>query len=143
MPLLTPIIEAVPGFSGRVYSAARLAAVSGAGGYLQVAPCAFVLPIGLSGGPADAVTGLFRQPIERIEGVLLVVRAADDVTGGAGLVQLEPLIEAVVAAVVGSAPDDEIVGTWRLVKGELAQIAGGVLTYQLDFAIEDQLRIAR
>ncbi len=38
---------------------------------------------------------------------------------------------------------DEAVGVYRLSRGELVSLSAGTLTYQLDFAIEDQLRIVR
>lgn len=136
-------LATIPALAGRIYGAARLSSLIGSNGLAQVCPAAFVLPLGVAGGRVDAVTGLYRQEIEWLEGVLLVVRAAGDATGAAGLQQLDPLIADVIAAVAGWAPGNAVDGTYRLAKGELAGLDKGTLTYQLDFAIEDQLRIVR
>lgn len=141
--MLAERLETIPVLAGRVHGAARLATLLSTGGLPQVTPAAFVLPLGIRGGTPDAVTGLYRQGIDRLWGVLLAARHAGDATGAAAHADLEPLIEATIAAIAGWGPDDAF-GTFRLVKGELASLsAGGALTYQLDFAIEDQLRIAR
>lgn len=142
MSRLAERIALVPALAGRVLPAAKLSELIARNQLGQAAPAAFTLPLGVRGGQADAVTGLYRQEVEWLEGVLLVVRAAGDATGAAGLVQLEPLITAVIEAVAGWAPE-ELIGVFRLVRGELVSLSTGTLTYQLDFAIEDQLRIDR
>lgn len=136
------LLEGIEELTGRVHGAAQLSDLLQRNALPQVDRAAFVLPLGLRGGRADAATGLYRQPIDRLVGVILVVRSAGDQTGAAGWSKLEPLIEAVIAAIAGTASDDDV-GVWTLARGELVSVAAGVLTYQLDFAIEDQLRIAR
>ncbi|MEE2916659.1 MAG: hypothetical protein VYB32_06250 [Pseudomonadota bacterium] len=142
---LEPLLATVPVLAGRIHGAAKLSELMRNNALPQVCPAAFVLPLGLRGGRADAVTGLFRQEIEWLEGVLLVVRAAGDATGARAKAELRPLIDAVIHAIAGAAgsggPDD--FGTWVLRKGELVSLSAGTLTYQIDFAIDDQLRIAR
>jgi hypothetical protein len=139
---LDPLVATVPALAGRVHSAAKLSELMRNNALPQVCPAAFVLPLGLRGGRADVVTGLFRQEIEWLEGVLLVVRAAGDATGARAKAELRPLIRAVIMAIAGTAGPDDF-GTWVVRKGELASLFAGTLTYQLDFAIDDQLRIAR
>ena len=73
--------------------------------------------------------------------VVLVV-GAGDATGGKAQQQMEPLIMDTINAIAGQDVDG-MIGTYRLAKGELVGLAAGVLSYQLDFAIEDQLRIVR
>lgn len=144
MPALADLVESVPALAGRVHAAARLAELMARNGLPQVCPAAFVLPLGIGARKADAVTGMYRQSIDRLQGVVLVIRAAGDATGAAGLVQLDPLIEAVIAAVAGAEADSAIGGVFELAKGELASLGtGGTITYQLDFTVEDQLRIPR
>lgn len=142
MSRLAPRLAEIPALAGRIHSAAVLSTLMKSNGLPQVCPAAFALPLGIGGGQPDAATGLYRQPVEWLDGVLLVVRAAGDATGAAALVQLDPLITATIEAICGWGPDD-MPGVYRLVKGELVGLQAGTLTYQLDFAIEDQLRIAR
>lgn len=142
--MLAEWLAEIPEFGGRIHGGAMLSNLMAREGALaQVAPAAFVLPLGLIGGKADVVTGLFRQDVEWREGVLIVARSAGDPTGAAQLVQLAPLINKVIDAVAGRSPDLEAFGVYSLLKGELVSLAGGALSYQLDFAIDDQLRITR
>jgi hypothetical protein len=142
MGVMADLVGGIPALAGRVYGAAKLSELMARNALPQVCPAAFTLPLGLRGGQADAVTGLYRQAIEWLEGVLLVTRAAGDATGAAALDQLEPLITDVINAVAGVGPEDGF-GVYVLRRGELVSLQQGTLTYQLDFAIEDQLRIVR
>ncbi|HEX8485700.1 phage tail terminator protein [Sphingomonas sp.] len=139
---VTERLEAIPALAGRVHGAAKLADLTERGSAAQVAPAAFVLPLGLRAGTPDAVTGLFRQSLDRLVGVVLLVRNLGDATGEKALVDLDLLIEAVIQALAGWGPDDAF-GVFALARGELFSIAAGTITYQLDFSIEDQLRIVR
>lgn len=143
MQALTDRLATVATLHGRIFGAARFAQVLASNQLPQVCPAAFVLPLGLRGGAATAVTGLFRQSLDRLVGVVLVVRNVADATGAAAYAELEPLVEAVISAVAGWSPDADALGTFVLTRGELVSVAAGTITYQLDFAIEDQLRIAR
>lgn len=136
------LVGTVPALTGRVHSAAKLAQLRQQGQLPQVCPAGFVLPTGLRAGRADAAAGLFRQPVEWFESVVLAVRAADDATGARALAQIEPLIIATIEAVVGVEHPDRL-GVYVLASGDLLSLDAGLLIYQLDFAIEDQLRIAR
>ncbi len=142
MSRLVPFLNAVVGLHGRVYSATDLAALQKTNTLGSVSPAAYTLPLGVGGGEPDASTGLFRQPVLWLDGVLLVVKVAGDATGAKAQQQMEPLIIDTINAVAGQDVDG-MIGTYRLAKGELLGLAAGVLSYQLDFAIEDQLRINR
>lgn len=135
-------IETIPTLTQRVYGAAKLGLLTEKGSMATVAPAAFVLPLGLRGGTVDAATGLYRQSISRLVGVVLVVRNLGDATGEKAMIELDPLVEAVIALLAGWGPD-EAFGVFSLARGELVSIAAGTITYQLDFLIEDQLRIVR
>lgn len=134
-------LETIPTLAKRVYGAAKLGELTGRGSIATIGTGAFVLPLGLRGGAADAATGLYRQMLDRLVGVVLVVRNQGDATGAKALTELDPLIEAVIQLLAGWGPDDNFVFT--LARGELVSIESGTITYQLDFAIEDQLRITR
>lgn len=124
----------------RVQGAAEFSDLIGRGALSQVTPCAFVIPVGLQPGAADAATGLFRQTYDEVVGVVIVVEAAGDATGGAALADIDALIWAVIPALGGWAPGDQV-GVFRLSRGALVSLTGGTVIYQLDFAIQDQLRI--
>ena len=62
--------------------------------------------------------------------------------------QLTPLRDAVIRRIVNWSPrsawgeaDEETVGIFRLARGELIDLSAGLLIYQLDFALTDQLRV--
>lgn len=133
-------LQAIAPLAGRVQGAARLADLQARNGTPQASPAAFVIGSALRGGPADVMTGMFRQALDRMVSVILFVRLAGDGTGAAGGVELEPLVEQVVTRVCGWAPEGAI-GVFRLQRGELIAFAGGLATYQLDFVLDDQLRI--
>lgn len=100
----------------------------------------FVLPGGLRGGTADAATGLFRQSFSEIVKVVLVVRVAGDPLRAKAVAGLVPLVRATIEAVAGWAPDDAT-GIFRLVQADLIGASGGALIFEIDFALDDQLRI--
>lgn len=142
MSRLTPFLKTVAGLHGRVYGAAELTLLVESKRLGLASPAAYTVPVGVLGGAPDASAGLFRQQVQWMDGVVLVVKVAGDATGAVALQQIEPLIDATIAAIAGQDVPG-MIGTYRLAKGEMFQLAAGVLSYQLDFAIEDQLRIPR
>lgn len=136
------IEAACPALAGRVGTTLQLADAMARNALPQITPAAFLLTLGLRGGAADAAAGIFRQNLDRYLGVVLVVRSAADPLGSVASDLLAPLIEGVIGAIAGWGPDDAP-GVYKLARGELVSLAGGAATYQLDFVIDDQLRIAR
>lgn len=134
------LAASVPELLGRIEGAAAFAELMRQNALPQVTPAAFVIPLGLQGGVADVTTGLFRQEVQEIVGVMLVLRSYST-SGEKALPELDRLIEATVSAVVGFAPDDAV-GVFRLVRGALVSMTAGMIVYQLEFALSDQLRIA-
>lgn len=130
----------VPALSGRVEGAAELSALVKSGNLPQQMPAAFVLPLGLRGGQAEAATGIFIQSFEDTISVVIVEEAAGDATGAIALPTIDTLAWSIIAAVCGWAPGDEV-GVFRLARGQLVSLSAGAVIYQLDFAIQDQLRI--
>lgn len=135
------IVAALPVLQGRIGTALQFSEAMRTGALGQVSPSAYLLPLGLRGGPADAAAGMFRQGLDRMLGVVLAVRSINDPLGSRVVDQFEPLIDAVIGAICGWAPESAI-GVFKLARGELVSVAGGVATYQLDFSLDDQLRIA-
>ena len=133
-------IEArVPALVGRVRGAAEFSALVASNDIKQVRSGAYVLAMSLTGGAARAVTGAFVQDVEEGLTVILTQRA-EDPTGGAGrdwiLSQRDALIDALAGWVPAGSP-----GAMRLRRGQMLNVARGLLVYQLDFAVPTQLRI--
>ncbi|MES2987677.1 MAG: hypothetical protein V4808_07210 [Pseudomonadota bacterium] len=136
------LVAAVPMLDKRIGTALQLAQAMKSGTLgAQSELSAYLLPVGMRGGAADAAAGLFRQALDRLLGVVLVVRAISDPLGARVVDALETTIEAVMRAIAGWAPGSAI-GVYRFARGELVSLDGGVATYQLDFILDDQLRIA-
>src|SRR5258707_688737 len=106
--VVTRLNAQVPALAGRIEGAAQLAALVKEGALPNVTPAAFVLPLGLQGNPGDAVTGMFRQMIGDTIAVVLVISVAGDVTGAASQPEVDMLRDAVIAAVAGWAPGNQV-----------------------------------
>ena len=139
------IADRVPALAGRLGNAAEFAQIVATNRLPQVTPAAFVLPGGLLGGEVDSVTGLFRQSFDEIVGVVLLNRVAGDPLADKALEEVTPLVRLVIEAVVGWVPgegtDGEALGAMQLRQAELTGAKDGVLAFQIDFALNDQLRI--
>lgn len=139
--LAARIADTVDGLSGRVQAAAELAELVRRKALPQASPFAFVLPLGLAGrSDGDAMAGAFTQMLDELFGVVLFVRTAGDVTGGKALPSIDELVWAVIAAVAGWGPDD-VPGVFRVARGQLLSADAGAVIYQLDFALQQQVRI--
>ena len=100
---------------------------------------ALVMPLGLVGARADTGTGVFVQEFRETVGVYLIARSHDRL-GKKALQRLRPLILEIIETIAGWAPSDEV-GVFELSRGALKSMAKGTLIYQIDFSINDQLRI--
>ncbi len=136
------LVEAAdPSLSGRVQRAADLSELVRTNRMPAAPVAAFILPLGkraLSNG--EAMAGAFTQAFDETVGVLLVVRAAGDATGGKALPTIDTLADAVIAALCGQSPGDEP-GVLRLSRAALISAEGGSVLYQADFSIERSVRI--
>ena len=138
--LLKTRIEAqVPVLAGRVEGAADLAELTRKGAWPQASPAAHLIPLGLQGLGAYSATGAFTQILREMVSVVLTLRTYDRAAGD-DLPELHELIQAVLQAVAGWGPDGSV-GVFELARGSLIHNRDGRLVYQLDFAIDDQLRI--
>jgi hypothetical protein len=135
-------IEAtVAALAGRVQEVADLSELIARNALPQREVAAFVVPVGFNGGAPDAATGFFRQPLEQVVGVVLVVKAPGDAKAQRALATVDSLEEALLAQIPGWAPQGAI-GVFRALRGRLIGVPAGTVFYQLDFAIQNQLRNA-
>ena len=134
-------IEAqVPDLAGRLGNAGDFANLVEHNRLPQLTPAGYVLPGGLRGGAPDVVAGLFRQAFDEVVSVVLVSRVAGDPLAAAAIDEISPLVRSTVEAVAGWAPDDAV-GVFQLAQGELVGEKDGALVFQIDFTLNDQLRI--
>lgn len=139
--VMARIADRVPDLAGKLGTATDFAALIERNQVSQrPGASGFVLPGRLAGGPVGAMAGLFTQSVQQGVIVVLSVRVASDPTGAAGLDQLSPVVDAVIDAVCGWSPDNAP-GVWALGTAELVGSTAGTLIYQIDFMLQDQLRI--
>ena len=137
----TRVEAEVTELAGKLGNAVGFADLVEHGSVPPVTPYCFILPGGLRGGTADTATGVFRQPFQETVSVVLMERVAADPLSVKGMGKLTPLAEDIIQCVAGWAPDNAI-GVFELVQAELVGATRGVLVFQIDFALNDQLRIA-
>ncbi|MGD9767968.1 MAG: hypothetical protein AB7U62_10005 [Pseudolabrys sp.] len=121
---------------------AELAALVQSGALPQQFPASYVIPLGFDARAGEVASGMFTQMLEEVVGVVLIAQAIGDPKGLRALATIDTLITAVIAALVGWSPTGAI-GAVRAVRGRLMSMDNGVVFYQLDFAIPQQLRITR
>lgn len=125
----------------RVKRAADLSELVRTGQWPASPVAAFVLPLGLRPrSEGDAAAGAFIQAVDESVGVLLVVSAAADPTGGKALPAIDALVEAVIAGVAGQDVGNSA-GVLRLARGALISAEAGRVIYQIDFSIHREVRI--
>lgn len=130
----------VPALAGKVGNAGTFAQLVERNQMPQHSVAAFVLPGGLQGGAVGAVSGFFKQSFAENVIVVLAARVANDPTGERATDEITPLVRAVIEGVCGWGPDDAP-GVFTLGSGELVGVQASTLIYQLDFTLDDQLRI--
>lgn len=134
-------IEArVPALAGRLQNAADFAVMVETNRLPQHTPAAFVLPGTVSGGQATAMSGLFVQGLVETVIVVVVHRVTGDALAAKAIDTTAPIVREVVQAVAGWAPDDAT-GTFVFGQSELVGAKDGALVFQIDFLLDDQLRI--
>tara|TARA_R110002020_G_scaffold10801_22_gene41108 strand:+ start:28970 stop:29419 length:450 start_codon:yes stop_codon:yes gene_type:complete len=138
---LKPLVQSVPDLAGgRTLEAADLAELIRQQALPNNPATAFLVPTGLRPrGEGDAGASAFIQSIDEMVAVVLVVRTAADVTGAKGLPRVNALVWAVIGAVAGGDVEDAI-GVFRFAGGQLHSVTAGAIFYQVNFAIQLQLR---
>lgn len=137
--VMTRLEARVPQLARRINGAADFADLMRRNTLPQHTPAAHVLGLGMTGGRGEASAGFYTQLFDQVIAVLLTIRS-HSASGERVLDDVETLIRAVIEAIVGWGPNDEI-GVFRLARGNLVSMQAGTLVYQLDFSITDQLRI--
>lgn len=132
--------EFVPELANRLEGAGRFAELIENNRLPQQTPAGFVLPGGLTGGTAQASVGMFVQNFRETVIVVVVVRVAGDALAMRAIDEASPIIRKVVNAVAGWGPADAP-GIFVLERGELVGAKDGALVFQIDFSLDDQLRI--
>ncbi|MBY6091073.1 hypothetical protein [Maritimibacter alkaliphilus] len=131
--------DEVPALGKRVRGSADLVVLLKSGAKPPTGASAYVLPLGTRGQKPDVMSGAYRQPVLRHISVALFVSSLDRL-GERGLDEAETLIEEIVAAMIGWEPGEDAVGVFYLTAAELIHFVDGIQVYEIQFAIEDQLR---
>lgn len=134
------IANQVPALNGRIEDIAMLAALIAAGALPQHDVFAFVVPLGFDDRGGESATGFHTQMIEDAVGVILGVKARGDAKAKKALPPIGELRTAVVNAVAGWGPDNSA-DVFYVRRGRLLSADNGLVLYQLDFSLTDQLRI--
>ena len=131
----------VPAF-GAVELVADLAVLVKENALPQQDVSAFVVDLGFDDRDRFSASGIYTQMIATTIGVIVCVKSYGDAAGASKLPMLDQLVKAVINALAGWAPDD-VVGVFELRRGRLQSIMSGLMIYQVEFALTDQLRIVR
>lgn len=137
--VIARLADRVPELAGRIGGAASLAQLMAQNQLPQQQTAAQVISTGLSGGAPDAAAGLYRQSFDETITVILTFRHAG-ATGALVLERLDEVKMAVICAIAGWEPEGAM-SPFRLVRGQVVNMAAGTLIYSIDFALGDQLRI--
>lgn len=136
------LIKEIPAFQGRVQGALQLARLQQQNQLPQVTPAAFVIPTGLTGGNVTAISGIYRQSVGESVAVVIVIRSADDPRSARAADPLAAICWEVIHALAGIEMGD-IDGQLQFRRGYLVSLADSAAVYQLDFDLQDQMRIPR
>ena len=135
------LVETVPELTGRVDEALDLAALLKTGNVPNRPVTGWVIPSGLRPrSQGDAGTGVFTQAVDEHFALVLALRSGGDATGGKLAPRLNVLVWAVIAKGVGADPANTVPGVFRLVGGQTLSLSAGLVIYQLDVALQLQLR---
>lgn len=136
------IVRGIEAFAGRVDGALDLARLQRQNQLPQTTPAAFVIPAGLMGRDPDTVTGLYRQTYIETVAVVIVLRHHDDPRATRSGDVLNGICWDVIGAVAG-VEFGETCSQAVFRRGGLVSLTDGAAVYQLEFALQDQMRIQR
>jgi hypothetical protein len=115
-------------------------------------PAAYVLPMDDSARPNSRASQLVRQDVERRITILLMTRSARDTRGESAAEQLEPILSAIRAGLIGWTPTlsaqpaqgAQMVDATALEfrRGRLVGIDDGVLSWSEEYACRAVLRVS-
>jgi hypothetical protein len=127
---------------GKVEFVAGLAALVEQNALPQREVCAFVVPIGFDDRGGDAMTGMYTQMLQEAVGVIICVKSLGDAGAKRAVPAIDDLKDKVLQALAGWTPGNTV-GVLRATRGRLVSVAKGLVIYQIDFALVDELRIPR
>jgi hypothetical protein len=130
----------VPALTGRVEEVADLTALVREGALPPHSPACFVVSLGFDAQKADAVTGMFRQTLNDVIGVVLVVQALGDPKARRAQGTIDELKKDLLAKLAGWKPASAI-GVFEPRRGRLVSVTQGAVIYQIEFGLNTQLRI--
>lgn len=137
---MTERLEAhVPRLEKRVSTATDFSRLKARG----VAPSgglnAYLIPSGIQAGASDLMAGAFRQELRRGVTLVLLMLASDPV-GTQALDDIPGLLDECLQAICGWAPGEQS-GVFELASARFATAEKGLISYLIDFRINDQLRV--
>lgn len=126
----------VPDLGNRVEGAASLAAMMTSNVPPQVGRIAHVIPGGIAGRDVQALTGIYRQGVDRLPEVILTINAGQ---AGARVDEAEELMDAMILSLVGwQPPEARAPLTFR--RQQLLSAQAGVFRWQMTFSAPYELR---
>jgi len=131
----------VPGLKGRVEFVADLAALVETGALPQNEVAAYVVSLGFDDRGGEAAAGMHTQILDDAIGVILCVRSHGDAKARRAVPTVDALKDQTINVLAGWAPDD-VIDVFHVTRGRLVSVTAGLVIYQIDFRLTDQLRIA-
>lgn len=128
-----------PSLRGRIDGAAEFDRTVTGGGKPSARIAAFLIPTGIQGTAPDASAGAYTQTLRESLAVIVMFRTHSASAEGA-LNEIRETIFEVIEALCGWAPGD-MPGVFQLLRAALLTFKSGTAFYQIDFTINDQLRI--
>jgi hypothetical protein len=134
------ISDQVDELTGLIEYVADFAALIASNALPQRDLTAFVIPAGFDADDGQSAVNAHTQGLQRAISVVLVIKARGDARAKTAVPRIEDLEMKVVRAVAGWAPDTSP-GVFNVTRGRLVSVDNGVVIYQIDFRLVDQLRI--
>ncbi|UGA45958.1 hypothetical protein HU230_0007945 [Bradyrhizobium quebecense] len=134
------IAARVPTLAGAIEYIAELAALVEAGALPQRDLAAFVVPLGFDDRGGSSAANAYTQTLADMVGVVICIKARGDVKAKSAVPKVDEIVNEIVDAVAGWTPNQSV-GVFRVLRGRLIPGASGLIVYQLDFELLDQLRI--
>lgn len=132
--------DKVPTLRDRIGTAVELAPLMKSGEVPQAAASAFVVPLGFRASEALDATGLHTQSLYHRVAVILVIEYAGSAGGGETIPEVSRLEAEVLHGLAGYEPPSAW-GPLVVERGALLGLKGGVAFYQVDFSIQQLLRV--
>lgn len=102
-------------------------------------PIAHVLSTGARGQRPDLIAGDYSQLVDLAFAVILTIPVVNDATGGRTAATADRLIDAILRALVGFAPEGAP-GALQLGGWQIVRMDAEVVAFSIDFSITDLLR---